>query len=130
MPELTARNLAFALLVAATIAAVLAATVLLAQQNDNAPIRIIAPAGPPAIAAGSGSPPAQTQADGLIDLNLASARLLDTLPGIGPALAAAIISHRENIGPFQSVAEVQEVPKIGPVTYQEIKDLVTVSGDR
>ena len=130
MPEFTARNLAIALLAAATIAAALAATVLLAQQNDNAPIRIIAPTGVSATVTESPSVPAQTQADGLIDLNLASARLLDTLPGIGPALAAAILSHRENIGPFQSVAEVQEVPKIGPVTYQEIKDLVTVSGDR
>ena len=68
------------------------------------------------------------QAGGLIDLNLASAALLDTLPGIGPALAQAIIDYRENVRPFQSVAEVQEVSKIGPVTYENIRGLVTVSG--
>ncbi len=130
MPEFTARNLAIALLAAATIPAVLAATVLLAQQNDNAPIRIIPPSGTSATVTGSPSVPAQAPSGGLIDLNLASAGLLDTLPGIGPALAAAIIEYRENIGPFQSIAEIQQVPKIGPVTYQEIKDLVTVSGDQ
>ncbi len=43
MPELTARNMAFMALMAATVAAVLAAVVLLARQDDNAPIRIIAP---------------------------------------------------------------------------------------
>ena len=75
---------------------------------------------------------AETQAysGGLIDLNLASKELLDTLPGIGPALAGAIVSYRENVRPFQSVEEVQEVPKIGPVTYLNIRDLVTVSGVR
>ncbi len=125
MPELTARNMAFMVLVAATVAAVLGAVVLLARQNDNAPIRIIAPAAanlPPSLT--------QTQQVGLIDLNLASMELLDTLPGIGPALAGAIVAYRENIRPFQSVEEVQEVPKIGPATYLNIRDLVTVSGVR
>ena len=197
MPELTARNIAIMALMAATVAAVLAAVVLLAGQDNNAPIRIIAPdsqqATPTrvrvfvngavvnpgvytlapdsritdALAAAGGvtgeaniegmnlalrlkdeaeyyvprlgeSPPAvsnnqqpQTQIQGgLIDLNLASVELLDTLPGIGPALAGAIVSYRENVRPFQSVEEVQEVPKIGPVTYLNIRDLVTVSGVR
>ncbi|MDP7588658.1 MAG: hypothetical protein QGI76_11995 [Dehalococcoidia bacterium] len=41
MPEPTARNIAFAALVIATVAAVLVAVLLLARQNDNAPILII-----------------------------------------------------------------------------------------
>ena len=204
MPALPARNRALMVLVAATLAAMLAAVFLLARQDDNAPIQIIAPdsltdslvespaqvrvflngavASPgvytldagsritDALAAAGGvtgeanlegvnlalqvrdeaeyyvsrlgeEPPAasslqsaqtdnQPQTGGLIDLNRASAELLDTLPGIGPALAGAIISYRENVRPFQSVAEVQEVPKIGQVTYQNIRDLVTVSGVR
>ncbi len=128
MPEPTARNIAFAALVIATVAAMLAAVVLFARQNDNAPILIIPPQGAPAQAAAPGSNPTQAQSEGLIDLNLASAGLLDTLPGIGPALAQAIIDYRENVHPFQSVAEVQEVPKIGPVTYENSRGLVTVSG--
>ncbi len=128
MPEITARNIAFTALVIATIAAVLAAVVLLARQNDNAPILIIPPPESSAQAAAPGSSPAQVQREGLIDLNTASANLLDTLPGIGPALAQAIIDYRENVHPFQSIAEVQEVSKIGPVTYENIRKLVTVSG--
>ena len=128
MPEITARNIAFAALVIATVAAVLAAVVLLARQNDNAPILIIPPSEAPVRAADSNLSGSQVQTEELIDLNTASAGLLDTLPGIGPALAQAIIDFRENVHPFQSIAEVQEVPKIGPVTYENIRDLVTVSG--
>ena len=130
MPEITARNIAFTALVAATMLAVFAAVFLLARQDDNAPILILPPQDPPVQAAGSNPPALQVQPGGLIDLNLASVELLDTLPGIGPALAEAIVAYRENVGPFQSVAEVQEVPKIGPVTYQNMRELVTVSGDR
>ena len=64
---------------------------------------------------------------GLIDLNAASVDLLDTLPGIGPALAGAIVSYREQNGPFRSVAEVTSVPRIGPAAYEKIRDLVTVA---
>ncbi len=128
MPELTIRNIAFIALVAATVAALLAAVVLLAQQNDNAPILIIPPQEGAAQVDTPRSSPTQAQTEGLVDLNTASANLLDTLPGIGPALAQAIIDYRENVHPFQSIAEVQEVPKIGPVTYENIRDLITVSG--
>ena len=128
MPEITVRNIAFTALVIATVAEILAAVVLLAQQNDNAPILIIPPSEAPAQAADSNLPGSQAPTEGLIDLNTASAGLLDTLPGIGPALAQAIIDFRENVHPFQSIAEVQEVPKIGPVTFQNMRELVTVSG--
>ena len=67
-------------------------------------------------------------AGGLVDLNLASEDLLDTLPGIGPALAKAIIRYREEQGPFESIEEITNVPRIGPATYEKIRDLVTVGG--
>jgi competence protein ComEA len=63
---------------------------------------------------------------GLIDLNSASEALLDTLPGIGKILASAIVDYRELNGPFSSVEEITNVPKIGPATYEMIRDLVTV----
>lgn len=61
MPEPTARNIAFAALVIATVAAVLVAVLLLARQNDNAPILIIPPQDAPAQVAPLSSSPAQTQ---------------------------------------------------------------------
>ncbi len=63
----------------------------------------------------------------LVDLNEAGAAELESLPGIGPVTAAAIISHRQREGPFRSVESLQEVTGIGPVKLSRIEDLVTVT---
>ena len=65
-----------------------------------------------------------------LDLNSAPAELLETLPGIGPVLAKAIVDYRESNGGFQSVEEITNVARIGPVTYEKIRDLVTVGPSR
>lgn len=69
---------------------------------------------------------ASEEEGGLIDLNSASEALLDTLPGIGKTLASAIVDYRESNGPFSSVEDITKVPRIGPATYEKIRDLVTV----
>jgi competence protein ComEA len=77
---------------------------------------------------GRGGP--ATEADGgsgRIDLNRASATELETLPGIGPAKAAAIVDHRERHGPFRVPGDLREVPGIGERTFQQLAELVTVS---
>lgn len=61
-----------------------------------------------------------------IDLNRATAEQLRTLPGIGPAKAAAIVRHREEHGPFGAPGDVRAVPGIGEATFQGLADLVTV----
>lgn len=48
----------------------------------------------------------------LVDLNIADAETLQTLPGIGPAKAAAIIAYREEHGPFAALQDVANVPGI------------------
>ena len=55
---------------------------------------------------------------GRINVNAASASELDELPGIGPALAAAIIEYREEHGPFTSAEELMEVYGIGEATLE------------
>jgi competence protein ComEA len=65
-------------------------------------------------------------ADGVIDLNLATQAELETLPGIGPAKAAAIIEHRESAGPFQVPGDIRAVPGIGEATFQRIAERITV----
>jgi competence protein ComEA len=63
---------------------------------------------------------------GLINVNRADATMLATLPGIGPTLAAAIVSHREANGEFPAVDSLENVPGIGPSKVALLRDLVTV----
>lgn len=77
---------------------------------------------PPPGGTGATTPPG----DGLVDLNVADAATLETLPGIGPATAAAIIDHRERNGPFASVDGLLEVRGIGEAKLAQLRDLVRV----
>ena len=63
----------------------------------------------------------------LVNINTASAQELDSLPGIGPTIAQRIIDYRNENGPFQKIEDILNVSGIGPSTYDEIKDLITVS---
>lgn len=72
------------------------------------------------------SPAGANLAGDVIDLNTATAKDLETLPGIGAVKAQAIVDHREGVGRFTSVEEVLQVPGIGPATLNGIRDSVTV----
>lgn len=63
---------------------------------------------------------------GLVNVNMADAAALDTLPGIGEVLSQRIIDHREQNGPFASVDDLINVKGIGPVTLEELRPLVTI----
>jgi competence protein ComEA len=63
---------------------------------------------------------------GLVDLNAATVEQLDTLPGIGPVTAAAIIAWRDANGPFSSVDQLGDVDGIGPARLDKLRDLVRV----
>lgn len=72
-------------------------------------------------------PPAGGESTGeLVDLNIATSAQLEALPGIGPALAGAIIAERERRGGFRSVNELREVRGIGDARFAELRDRVTV----
>jgi competence protein ComEA len=64
--------------------------------------------------------------DGLVDLNSATQEQLDTLPGIGPVTAAAIIAWRDANGRFSSVDQLGDVEGIGPARLDKLRDRVHV----
>ncbi len=66
------------------------------------------------------------EAAGPIDLNMADAATLQTLPGIGETKAADIVAHREANGPFATVDDLQNVKGIGEKTLEKLKEHITV----
>jgi competence protein ComEA len=60
-----------------------------------------------------------------IDVNDATTAELETLPGVGPATATAIVTERERNGPFLGVDDLDRVPGIGPAKLDALRDLVT-----
>jgi competence protein ComEA len=62
----------------------------------------------------------------LVNINTATATDLESLPGIGPVTAGHIIAYREANGPFGSIEEIQKVERIGPATFDRLRDLITI----
>jgi len=61
---------------------------------------------------------------GPVSLSTASVEALDSLPGIGPVLAEAIVRWRTEHGGFSSVDEITEVPGIGPALLERLRAVV------
>jgi competence protein ComEA len=63
----------------------------------------------------------------LVNLNTATAAELDSLTGVGPSTAKAIIAYRAKKGSFSKVEDLLNVPGIGPAKLAAMRDEVTVS---
>jgi competence protein ComEA len=61
-----------------------------------------------------------------IDLNTASVAQLDTLPGVGPVTAQHIVEWRSRNGRFVRVEQLREIDGIGERRFQQLRELVTV----
>jgi competence ComEA-like helix-hairpin-helix protein len=61
-----------------------------------------------------------------ININTASAKELETLPGIGKGLAEQIIEHREKYGPFRRPGHLIAVRGISDRRFRALRDLITV----
>ncbi|WP_107765390.1 ComEA family DNA-binding protein [Nocardioides terrigena] len=86
-------------------------------------VGVTAPAGVPATV---GDPGSATTAGALVNLNTADPPTLETLPGVGPVTAGAIISWRDQHGGFSAVEELLEVDGIGDATLAQIAPHVTI----
>lgn len=61
-----------------------------------------------------------------VDLNTASQAELETVNGIGPKKAQAIIEYRKKNGPFKSADDLDKVPGFGKKSVADVKKEITV----
>lgn len=96
------------------------------RRSEPAPPAVVAPDGgaplPPASSPDAGPPASRA---GPVNINTAGAAELDSLPGVGPATAAAIVDYRNQRGPFRSVEDLMKVRGIGKAKLDELRSLVT-----
>lgn len=69
-----------------------------------------------------GNPAGEGNTGGLVNLNTATLEQLDSLPGVGPSKAQAIVENR----PYASADDLERVPGIGASTIEQLRPLVTV----
>ncbi|MCD5401503.1 helix-hairpin-helix domain-containing protein [candidate division NPL-UPA2 bacterium] len=103
--------------------------------NLAAPLRdgqkIVVPTKPKRVVPGKDSrgeisplPPSQQERK--INLNTATLTELETLPGIGPVRAQAIINYREQHNGFKNIEEIKNIRGIGEITFRKIKELIVI----
>ncbi|WP_432738176.1 Tex family protein [Maridesulfovibrio sp. FT414] len=63
-----------------------------------------------------------------VELNTASARLLQYVSGLGPVLAKNIISYRDENGPFAERKDLLKVPRLGPKVYEQCAGFLRIRG--
>ena len=63
-----------------------------------------------------------------VELNTASAALLERVSGLGPKLAREIVSHRDATGPFVSRAQLKKVKGLGAKTFEQAAGFLRIAG--
>ena len=84
-------------------------------QQIQVPARSQAPVGV------AGSPGLGSSADGPISLGTATVEELDTIEGIGPVTAAAILEFRDQNGGVASIDDLDQMSGIGPATMEALR---------
>lgn len=77
-------------------------------------------------AAGGAANPAAAASQGAVNVNQATAKQLEALPGVGKVTAEQIVAYRTQKGPFASVDDLGNVKGIGPKTLEKLRPLVAV----
>jgi competence protein ComEA len=108
----------------------LAALNLARRVNDGEQVAVGVPTASDAAGAESSAPGGGVAAGGgaaaKVDLNTATVAQLDALPGVGPVTAQHIVDWRTRNGRFAKIEQLREVDGIGEHRFQQLHDLVTV----
>src|SRR6266853_342678 len=73
---------------------------------------------------------AKTQPAPTIDINTASVKDFDALPGIGAKTAALIVEYRQKNGPFKKVEELMNVRGVGEKNFLKLKPQISVGAPK
>ena len=73
---------------------------------------------------------AEVKAEGVINLNTASAIDLESLPGIGKSTAQRIVEYRQKSGGFKKIEDLMNVKGIGEKSFLKIKGRLTVAAPK
>jgi len=102
-------------------------SVNLARRLTDGEHVVIGPAAPGVAAAPAGDAAGTPGSTGAkVDLNTATLADLDTLPGVGPVTAQRILDWRTRHGRFDTVDQLREIEGIGETRFARLRDLVTV----
>lgn len=94
--------------------------------TDGEQILVGVPGGAPVGTPTGPVSPGGLPAGGQVDLNTATVAQLEDLPGVGPVLAQRIVDWRTEHGRFTSVDELQEVSGVGEKKFESLKPHVRV----
>lgn len=81
----------------------------------------------PALVQGNSADPSSPGSEGMVNINQASSEQLQTITGIGPSKAEAILSYREENGSFKSIEDLLNVSGIGEKTFEKLKEEITIN---
>lgn len=72
------------------------------------------------------APDAVSPTPGRLNVNIASVAELDRLPGVGPVTAQRIVAYREQHGPFTNIDQLRQANLVNAATFEKIKELIDV----
>ncbi len=82
---------------------------------------------PSGVQGGAAAAGTNSKGEDMVNINSADSATLQTLPGIGPAKAGAIITYRQENGPFKAIEDIKNISGIGNKTFEAIKEYLAIN---